>query len=209
MKIEFYADFTCPFSYMGKRRLDEVIAATDEPIEFELKAFQLTPEASATNSIRTVDLLAKKFNKTEKETLETTVSLRNQAKQEFNLEYNYDTMLAPNTLKAHQLTKWGAQFGKGRELTEGFFAAIFTHGLDLNKEEDLLSVIAEQGLDVEEAKKVLQTDKFKTEISNDRRQAIKAGIRSVPTYIIQDEFIVPGAKPVDVFLNAIEKAKAK
>ncbi|MBQ0140123.1 MAG: DsbA family oxidoreductase [Kurthia sp.] len=209
MKIEFYADFTCPFSYMGKRRLDEVIEASEEPIEFELKAFQLTPEASTTDTMRTVDLLAKKFGKSEEETLQTTFRLRDQAKDEFNLEYNYDTMKAPNTLKAHRLTKWGAQFGKDRELTEGFFAAIFTKGLDLNKEEDLLAVIAEVGLDVEEAKKILQTDEFKDEVSNDRRNAIKKGIRSVPTYIIQDEFIVPGAKPVDVFLNAIEKAKAK
>lgn len=208
MKIEFYADFTCPFSYMGKRRLDEVIEASDEPIEFELKAFQLTPDAPTVDTVRTIDLLAKKFGKSEEETLETTVRLKNQAKDEYNLEYNYATMKAPNTLKAHQLTKWGAQFGKGRELTEGFFAAIFTKGLDLNKEADLLSVITEAGLDIEEAKKVLQTDDFKKEISNDRRHAIKKGIRSVPAYIIEDEYIVPGAKPVEVFLNAIEKAKA-
>lgn len=208
MKIQFFADFTCPFSYMGKRRLDEVIEASDEPIEFELKAFQLTPEASDTQSIRTIDLLAKKFNKTEEETLQTTVQLRNQAKQEYNLEYNYDTMKAPNTLKAHQLTKWGAQFGKARELTEGFFAALFTKGLDLNKEEDLLKVIEEVGLDVDEAKKVLQTNDFKEEIAADRKEAMKAGIRSVPTYIVEEQYIVPGAKSVDVFLNAIEKAKA-
>lgn len=209
MKIDFYADFTCPFSYMGKRRLDEVIEATDEPIEFNLKAFQLTPEASTTNAMRTVDLLAQKFNKSPEETLQTTVRLRDQAKDEFNLEYNYDTMKAPNTLKAHQLTKWGAQFGKGRELTEGFFAAIFTRGMDLNLEADLLKVIEEAGLDTAEAKKVLATDEFKKEASNDRKEAIKAGIRSVPTYIIDNEYIVPGAKPVEVFLNAIEKAKAK
>lgn len=209
MKIEFFADFTCPFSYMGKRRLDEVIEASDEPIEFELKAFQLSPEVSDKQSVRTIDLLAKKFNKTEEETLQTTVQLRNQAKQEYNLEYNYDTMKAPNTLKAHQLTKWGAQFGKGRELTEGFFAAIFTKGLDLNLEEDLLKVVEEVGLDVDDARAVLKTDDFKEAVAADRKHAIKSGIRSVPTYIIEEEYIVPGAKPVEVFLNAIEKAKAK
>lgn len=208
MKVEFFADFTCPFSYMGKRRLDEVMAASKEPIEFELKSFQLSPEASTTESIRTVDLLAKKFNKTEEETLETTVRLRDQAKEEFGLQYNYDTMRAPNTLKAHQLTKWGAQFGKAHELTEGFFAAIFTKGLDLNKEADLLSVIAEVGLDVEEARKFLQTDEFKAEVAEDRNFAREKGIRSVPTYIIDNQYIVPGAQPVDVFLQAIEKAKA-
>lgn len=208
MKIQFFADYTCPFSYMGKRRLDEVIEASDEPIEFELKAFQLSPEVSDTQSVRTIDLLAKKFNKTAEETLETTAQLTEQAKREYNLEYNYETMKAPNTLKAHQLTKWGAQFGKGRELTEGFFAAVFTNGLDLNKTEDLLKVIAEVGLDVEEAEKVLATDEFKAQVAEDRKDAIKAGLRSVPTYIIEGEYIVPGAKPVEVFLNAIEKAKA-
>ncbi|WP_010289208.1 DsbA family oxidoreductase [Kurthia massiliensis] len=202
MKIQLYADFTCPFSYMGKRRLDEVMAASDEPIEFELKAFQLTPDAPRDKAVRTVDLLAKKFGKTPEETLETTKRLRDQAAQAFNLEYNYDTMIAPNTENAHRLTKWSAQFGKAHDLTERFFAAIFTRGLNLNEESDILQVIEEAGLDVEAAKQVLHSDAYREEVAADRQQALQQGIRSVPTYIANDK-IIPGIQPVETFLSVI------
>ena len=35
MKVQLYADFTCPFSYMGKRRLDQAIEQSGEEGEFE------------------------------------------------------------------------------------------------------------------------------------------------------------------------------
>ncbi|RUS55461.1 peptidoglycan hydrolase [Kurthia sp. 3B1D] len=203
MKIEFYADFTCPFSYMGKRRLDEVIEASDEPIEFELKAFQLTPEAPTENTMRTVDLLAKKFGKTPAETMATTARLRDQAAQEYGLEYNYDTMLAPNTKNAHRLAKWSAQFGKAQDMTERFFAAIFTRGLDLNKESDLLQIVEEAGLDVAAAKEVLHSDAYAQEVDADRQEAAQNGIHSVPSYVF-DNKLVTGAQPLSVFLQAIK-----
>lgn len=203
MKIQLYADFTCPFSYMGKRRLDEVMVASDEPIEFELKAFQLTPDAPKDKAVRTVDLLAKKFGKTPEETLETTKRLRDQAAQEYGLEYNYDTMIAPNTENAHRLTKWSTQFGKAHDLTERFFAAIFTRGMNLNEEKDLLQIIEEAGLDVARAKDVLHSDDYKGAVAADRKEAMQHGIRSVPTYVF-DNKVIAGAQPVEMFLQAMK-----
>lgn len=205
LKIQLYADFTCPFSYMGKRRLDEVMEASEEPIEFEWRAFQLTPEASKEKAMPTVELLAKKFNKTYEETLATTKRLRDQAANEFGLTYNYETMLAPNTLNAHRLTYWAATQGKSHEVAEGYFAAIFTHGKDLNREEDVLEVIANAGLDVEEAKAILRSDAYEADVQADRSQAIQNGIRSVPSYVINDEALITGVQPVSTFVQAINE----
>lgn len=207
MKIQLYADFTCPFSYMGKRRLDEVMEASEEPIEFEWKAFQLTPEASKEKAMPTVELLAKKFNKTYEETLETTKRLRDQAANEFGLTYNYETMLAPNTLNAHRLTYWAATKGKAHEVVEGYFAAIFTNGKDLNQEEDLLEVIANAQLNVEEAKEILRSDAYASDVQADRTKAIQNDIRSVPSYVVNDAALITGAQPVPTFIEVITQQK--
>ena len=206
MKVQLYADFTCPFSYMGKRRLDQAIEQSEEAIEFELKAFQLTPDASTEKSMPTVDLLAKKFGRTREETLETTKGLRAQA-AEMGLQYNYDTMKAPNTKKPHQLTKWAATFGKSQEATEGFFRAIFTEGKDLNLEQDLLSVVEAIGLDTDRAKQVLANGEYADAVDQDRMEAGHDGIRSVPVFVIDDKYMITGVQPIELFLQTFAKAK--
>lgn len=208
MKVQLYADFTCPFSYMGKRLLDQAIEQSGEEIEFELKSFQLTPEASTEVAIPTIDLLQKKFNKTKAEMLERTAQIKKQASQ-FGLDYNYEIMKAANTLKAHRLTKWAASFGKARDLTEAFFYGLFTEGANLNNEEELLQMVESVGLNKEEAKTLLDSAAFTKEVNADKQDAITKGIYSVPTFIVDEQYIIQGLKPVNVFLQTFEKASVK
>ena len=207
MNIQLYADFTCPFSYMGKRRLDQALEQWDGEAYVELVSFQLTPEASTEQSVATVDLLAKKFSKTREETLATTAHLRDQAAS-MGLTYNYDTMRAPNTKKAHRLTKWAAQQGKGYEATEAFFRAIFTEGKDLNIEQDLLAVVEGLGLSVDEAKALLATEQFAAEVDADKERALAQGIRSVPVFVIDEKYMITGVQDIEVFLQAFAKANS-
>lgn len=88
-------------------------------------------------------------------------------------------------------------------MTERFFAAIFTRGLDLNKESDLLQIVEEAGLDVAAAKVVLHSDAYTQEVDADRQEAAQNGIRSVPSYVF-DNKLVTGAQPLSVFLQAIK-----
>ncbi|PGL71022.1 peptidoglycan hydrolase [Bacillus sp. AFS055030] len=208
MKVQFYADFTCPFSYIGKRLLDQVIEQSDEEIEFEFKSFQLTPEASTEVAIPTVEMLAKKFNKTKAEMLLRTAQIKNEANQ-FGLDYNYEIMKASNTLKAHRLTKWAASFGKARDITEAFFYGLFTEGANLNNEQELLQIVDSVGLNKEEAKKILDSDAFTKEVDSDRRDANTKGIHSVPTFIVDGQYIIQGLQPVNVFLQTFKKAAIK
>lgn len=208
MKVQLYADFTCPFSYMGKRLLDQAIEQSGEEIEFELKSFQLTPEASTEVAIPTIELLQKKFNKTKAEMLERTAQIKKQASQ-FGLDYNYEIMKAANTLKAHRLTKWAASFGKARDLTEAFFYGLFTEGANLNNEEELLQMVESVGLNKEEAKTLLDSAAFTKEVNADKQDAITKDIYSVPTFIVDEQYIIQGLKPVNVFLQTFEKASVK
>ena len=208
MKVQLYADFTCPFSYMGKRLLDQAIEQSGEEFEFEFKSFQLTPEASTEVAIPTIELLQKKFNKTKAEMLDRTAQIKKQASQ-FGLDYNYETMKAANTLKAHRLTKWAVSFGKARDLTEALFYGLFTEGANLNKEEELLQIVDSVGLNKEEAKTILDSDAYTKEVHADRQDANTKGIHSVPTFIIDGQYIIQGLQPVDVFLQAFQKAAIK
>ena len=206
MKVQLYADFTCPFSYMGKRQLDLAIEAYGKPVAVELKAFQLTPEASTEQAIPTVELLAKKFGRSQEETLETTKRLQQQAAS-LGLTYNYDTMKAPNTKKAHRLTKWAAAYGKHEAAIEAFFKALFTDGADLNDEATLLQIVEQLHLPVDEAKALLASDDLAQAVDADKQEALKRGIRSVPVAIVNDTYIIQGVQPFETYSEAFRKAE--
>lgn len=47
MKIEVWSDFSCPFCYIGKRRLEKALEAFEhrEEVQVVYRSFELDPEA--------------------------------------------------------------------------------------------------------------------------------------------------------------------
>jgi predicted DsbA family dithiol-disulfide isomerase len=55
----------------------------------------------------------------------------------------------------------------------------------------------------------LDGDGGKAEVVADLRGAMDREISAVPTFVIDDRFMVPGAQDVDVFVNVLERVLAK
>lgn len=77
---------------------------------------------------------------------------------------------------------------------------------DLNDEAQLLAVIEAVGLDREAAKQVLTTQEYAKIVEDDKRLAIVSGIRSVPVFIIDEQYVISGVQPVDIFIQTFKKA---
>ena len=70
-------------------------------------------------------------------------------------------------------------------------------------------MVASVNLNKEEAKKILDSDAYAKEVHTDKQEAITKGIYSVPTFIVDGQYIIQGLQPVDVFLQAFQKAAIK
>jgi predicted DsbA family dithiol-disulfide isomerase len=68
---------------------------------------------------------------------------------------------------------------------------------------------AEGGLDADEARQVLTSDRYADEVRADERQAQAYGITGVPFFVIDRAYGVSGAQPPEVLLGALEKAWAQ
>ena len=69
----------------------------------------------------------------------------------------------------------------------------------------LLAVVQEVGLDAAAARAVLASDAWADEVRSAERQYQQAGIHSVPAVIINDQYLISGGQPVEVFEQSLRQ----
>ena len=63
MLIEIWSDVVCPWCYIGKRRIENALAAFDHADEVEVhwRSYQLDPGAPTEPTERAVEMIARKY----------------------------------------------------------------------------------------------------------------------------------------------------
>jgi len=208
MKITYWSDYACPYCYIGEARLKKAIADIPElkDVEIEMKAFQLDPSAGEHAAGDTQTRFAHKYGISMQEAGETIEHISQMGIAE-GLDFKYATTLFTNTMDAHRLTKL-AQSKNDPELAEkiieALFKAYFTDNKELADKELLQKIGEDAGLDAEEVKEVLSSDKYKDEVLLDEREAARYGIHAVPFFVV-GQYGISGAQSVDGMKATIMK----
>ncbi|MNN45215.1 DSBA-like thioredoxin domain protein [compost metagenome] len=64
-------------------------------------------------------------------------------------------------------------------------------------------------MDQEEARTILNSDAYADEVNADKKEAIAKGIQSVPTVIVNNQFVIQGVQPVEMVVQAFKKAATR
>lgn len=210
MKIEVWADVVCPWCYIGKRRLQRALAERGVADEVEIvhRAFQLDPTASTTTA-PTVDHLAAKYGVSREEALAMMSNVTEVAAGE-GLDYHLDRTMTGNTRNAHRLALWAQDQDPliAQRLLEAMYSAYFEQGRGVFSTDDLVALAAEVGLDADAAREMLAGSAYLDQVVEDQVLARTFGANGVPFFVIDRAYGVSGAQPVEVFLNAIDQARA-
>ncbi|HLR60470.1 MAG TPA: DsbA family oxidoreductase, partial [Pseudogracilibacillus sp.] len=157
MNIELWSDFTCPYCYIGKRRLEMALEqlgiANEASIEF--KSYQLDGDLVENKEMNILDHFKNKYNLRLDEVTEYVEEIERQAK-EVNLIYNYTNMKQQSTFDAHRLVKYAYEKGKGEVMTERLLKAYFVEAAEISKHDVLLNLAKEIELDQEEVINLLR-----------------------------------------------------
>ncbi len=210
MRIEVWADVVCPWCYIGKRRLQAALAErgmTDE-VEVLHRAFQLDPTASTTTE-PTIDHLAAKYGVSRDEALAMMANVTEVAAGE-GLDYHLDRTRTGNTRDAHRLALWVQEQDPQitQRLLEAMYSAYFEQGRGVFSTDDLVALAAEVGLDPDEARSMLAGTAYLDQVVQDQVLARTFGASGVPFFVIDRAYGVSGAQPLEVFLDAIDQARA-
>ena len=75
--------------------------------------------------------------------------------------------------------------------------------------EVLLAVVAEAGLHVAAARDVLESGAYGDKVRAVEQLYQRSGISSVPAVIINDQYLISGGQPVEVFEESLRQIAAK
>lgn len=208
MKITYWSDYSCPYCYIGEARLKKAIDDIPElkDVEIEMKAFQLDPSAGEHAAGDTQTRFAHKYGISMQEAGETIEHISQMGIAE-GLDFKYATTLFTNTMDAHRLTKMAHSKNDpelAEKIIEALFKAYFTDNKELADKELLQKIGEDAGLDAEEVKEVLSSDKYKDEVLLDEREAARYGIHAVPFFVV-GQYGISGAQSVDGMKATIMK----
>jgi predicted DsbA family dithiol-disulfide isomerase len=206
ISIGIWSDIVCPFCFIGKKKLEKAISKLNlsDQVEIEWHSFQLDPDFPKGESIPSSEYLAKRKNFP----LEQINSIQKQltaSATPYGIDFQFDKSLSFNTMDVHRLWQWSKTMGKSSELKEALMLAYFTNGIDLSKEENVLKVVENCGLDRIEAQAIFRSDAFSNDVDEDICQASQIGVRGVPFFVINNQFAISGAQEDNVFESALMK----
>lgn len=209
MKITYWSDYACPYCYIGEARLKKALDAIPElkDATLEMKAFQLDPSAGTHAVSDTQTRFADKYG-ISFEAAGRQIEHISQMGIAEGLDFRYASTLFTNTMDAHRLTKLAQSKGDPaltERVIESLFKAYFTDNKELADKELLQSIGEACGLDAEEVKEVLETDKYREEVLLDEREAARYGIHAVPFFMI-GQYGIPGAQSVEGMTATLKKA---
>lgn len=202
MKIKIWADYSCPFCYIGKTTLQKAMDELGlEDVEIEYKAFLLDPNAPMTNIERTEEALARKYRVSRLEAKQMVDGVVQRAKS-VGLHYRYDLVQATNTKAAHRLLKLVDEKHK-KALNEALYHAYFIEGKNLSDPKDLSVIAQEFGIDPMDVEALFNTDIQQNELENDVNEARTLRIAGVPFFLFEDGSSIKGAQPISVFKDKL------
>lgn len=209
MKIEIFSDIACPWCYIGEHRLARALAAypKGDEVEVVFRSYQLDPTAPA-EAIPLRDYLGERYGAASGEMLDRV----SDAASVEGIELDWDRALSVNTLTAHRLLRLAeGEYGARtqRDLAKKLFEAHFATGGDVSDHELLTELAVSVGMDADRVREYLDSGEGLDETLYEIDQARRLGIRSVPTFIIEEKYAVQGAQPASVFLQALEQVSAK
>lgn len=209
LRIEVWSDVLCPWCYIGKRRLETALSRFEHADEVEVRwhSFQLDPSYPKGQRQPVFEMLAKKFGAPPAQVRSMTQQVTDLAAAE-GLTYALDRAVAVNTVDAHRLTHLAAQHGLDGEMHERLLRAHLCEGEVVNDFETLVRLGVETGVPEDEARQVLQSDKYAGEVEADGREAGRLGATGVPFFVLNRAYGVSGAQSADTFLSTLQKAYA-
>ncbi|WP_228373057.1 DsbA family oxidoreductase [Demequina maris] len=206
IEIDIWSDIACPWCYLGKRRLEEAVAASGEAVSIRYRSFQLDPSQPTGVNRPHSEALAEKFHTTVDKVLEMNARLEGLG-AEAGIEYRFDRYMTANTRDAHRLLHLAHERGLGPALKDRFMQAQFTEGALMDDADTIVRLAAEAGLDEAEARAVLASDAYADAVEADIAQAAAYGASGVPFFVFDNAFAISGAQPVSTFELALQKAR--
>ena len=208
LKIDFVSDVSCPWCAVGLGSLEAALkrVAPEVTAELHFQPFELNPQMPPEGQ-DTFEHLNQKYGSSREQQAQAREAIRQRGAA---VGFEFSAGGRPrvyNTFNAHRLLHWAELEDPAKQvaLKKLLLKAYFTDSQNPSDIEVLVRAATEAGLDAARAREILAGDEFAQETRERERLYTDAGIHSVPAIIINDQHLISGGQPVEVFERVLRQ----
>tara|TARA_Y100001970_G_scaffold77358_1_gene98300 strand:+ start:732 stop:1382 length:651 start_codon:yes stop_codon:yes gene_type:complete len=204
LKIDIVSDVVCPWCVIGFRNLKKAMHELQSELNFEIswKPYELHPEIPQEGYDKKLYMQQKFGSSNGKSPYNEIIKIGESIDFVFNFS---KTERIPNTFMAHRLLWKAEQYNLQTELSETLFKAYFTDGLNIGSKKILSELCESIGMNKEEIMSFLESGEGGQEIADLEMEFIEKSIGAVPTYFINDKYIIQGGQEPETFVSFLKK----
>jgi predicted DsbA family dithiol-disulfide isomerase len=207
--VEIWSDIACPWCYIGKRRFEAALGQFEHRDDMRVtwRSFELDPSAPREREGDRATRLAAKYGLTVERAREMEQHLTDMAAGE-GLDFRFDIARSGATFDAHRLVHLAQEHGLQDPMKERLLRAYFTEGELVGDHETLVRLGVEVGLEEDEVRHTLASDRYAEQVREDERMAAEFGISAVPTFVVDRSLGASGAQPPEALLELLRQGWA-
>lgn len=211
--LDLVADFTCPWSFLGTRRIARALSAVqglESPPVIRWHGFRLPRVETPASPWR--DHLAQRLP----DGINVELAERSLEEAGVALDIRFDfarITTVPDTLHAHRLVLLASAEGRQSGVIDALFRAYFEQGRDIGDLHELRSIGAAQGVSAGALEDLVRApvaaaggvDLASDTVVAEEQRLRSLGVQNVPNLLLNGHVLVPGPAEVATYVQALDQ----
>ncbi len=206
LTVDLVGDVICPFTYLGKRRLDEAMSYVHGPVKRGWYPFQLNPDMPEEGESFEA-YLASRFGS--QAAIQPVLDRLQAEGRDVGIEYDFDAIRhVPNTLPVHQVIQLAEQRGHDDVLpmVEAFMEAYLARGENIGDEAVIVEIARRFRLSADDVRSAM-TDELSRKAVQTREEHIReTGITGVPGFLMNERLLLVGVQEIPGIVAGFDRA---
>lgn len=209
IKIDFVSDIACPWCAVGFGNLELAMQAMRNLADFSLhfRAFQLNPHMPLGGQ-DAMEHLTQKYGLSLEQVQANQAQIRARALEAGFAFHPDGRKRVYNTFNSHRLLYWAAHeydLVKQAALKKELLNTYFCLAVSLDDSKNVLNAVVRANLDESRAREILNSDEFATEVKTEETFYKNMGIQSVPSLIVNEQYLLQGAQAHESLISAFQQ----
>lgn len=120
--------------------------------------------------------------------------------------FNTHTLLS-NSRLALMASEYARDMGRYEVFHESMFRAYFAESLDIGNSDVIAAIASQSGLNGKETMAAVNDGRYASRLDEARREGQMIGLTGIPLFLVNNQYKIVGAQPIDIFRNLLDKIK--